>query len=140
MRDSNSRGFPTALSKPVGVHSRRVSLVCDLALRPGRIMRRVVSCRRITGAELSSIAGMAQPGEKMSDHDRIEEMQARLAGSLVATERLLEVASILSERAPEAIKGQVRPLLEAARLAYMHGVAAGDTIVDHAAPVIVTRA
>lgn len=77
---------------------------------------------------------MAQPGEKISDHDRIEEMQACLSATLLATERLLMAASFLSEGTPEAIKKQVRPLLEEARLAYLHGVGAGNAIVDRADP------
>ncbi|MYU23725.1 hypothetical protein [Streptomyces sp. SID8352] len=77
---------------------------------------------------------MARQGEKISDHDRIEEMQALLSAVVPALERLMQATEILSEEATASTQERVRPLLEAVRTAYLLGRDRADGIADRAAP------
>lgn len=79
-------------------------------------------------------ASMARQGEKISDHDRIEEMQAALSALVPAVEKLMQATEILSAEATETTQARVRPLIAAARTAYSLGKDRADDIVDRAAP------
>ncbi|MFJ9250357.1 hypothetical protein [Streptomyces sp. NPDC101776] len=77
---------------------------------------------------------MARQGEKISDHDRIEEMQALLSALVPAVEKLMQATEILSTEATETTQARVRPLIEAARIAYVSGKIRADDVVDRAVP------
>ncbi|MET7391586.1 hypothetical protein ACFYPT_41705 [Streptomyces sp. NPDC005529] len=80
---------------------------------------------------------MARQGEKISDHDRIEELQAVLSALVPAVEKLMQATEVLSAEATETTQARVRPLIEAARIAYLLGKNRADDVVDRATPSLV---
>lgn len=64
------------------------------------------------------------------DHERVEEMAALLSGMVIAFEGLMKVTNILADAAPDRVRDDVRPIMEAVRTVHLLGKSKARDIVN----------
>jgi hypothetical protein len=77
---------------------------------------------------------MANPGERIGDHDRINELVARLAPLTVGFNLLVSAVELLAGNEPADARGDVLGLAAEARRLAVEAEVASDAIVNASAP------